>query len=724
MSKRIAGSALCILTIFLNSGIASEVPATEAEIKELYQTVLGREPDLEGANWWKNTGVSAEEVKKGFLESEEYKTKVAPAVNTKNEAATISGNVIPAPTPLTEAVSTAASKTNALATAPAIPLGYVDCGDVRYDTNTATTSNGKKITADNFSPGMVCFTKSSIGTLLAGPPLRDPIYNDLLAKEKANDLAFRKVRDSVGDLSNPENFEKFSAARDLYLQNHLSMAQERSELQSKRNFYFINGYNIGSTATSSEKFNPAAVAPQSAPIGWIGYYNPAHPDWTVDPKEYFKNSPGILRKLDQPGNQAGGAIQGQNNLSSLFYEKIVSQHKYQKEAREQNTACFNSLPDPSTNYEAHNVAYQNCIKASHALADEWRALDSKLTEKSNNYWKHSNPLEKEYSNEATMNVQPNVSSTYLNIKNTIVSKNVQSRDYNPSNSTAAISPSKTNIKTCTFDIGSDLEQSQGVSSEVVNEKVRGDIILANANLTNECKKFDNATDAAGVNASAILTDYTKALADISGRIATENSIIANQLTIPISGKLSLLPFSVNAAAIKAAVRFSNNSIASSELYKKSLEYAKYHLNTVKSSNASNAKSEAALIAANKKVQVVNALVSKNSFYKPRAIFLSEMKNQLASFNANSNNQSEVNNLTNENLTNIGKVKVANAAAVSNNSKSVTTINANSKKALPKNNAQLATIKETEGAIQEPAPLLKDQGQTIEQKKITSEQHRK
>jgi len=46
------------------------------DIAELYRSILGREPDKEGLDWWVSTPSTLEEIKAEFLKSEEYTLKV------------------------------------------------------------------------------------------------------------------------------------------------------------------------------------------------------------------------------------------------------------------------------------------------------------------------------------------------------------------------------------------------------------------------------------------------------------------------------------------------------------------------------------------------------------------------------------------------------------------------------------------------------------------------
>lgn len=45
------------------------------DISELYRTVLGREPDKEGLDWWVSTTATLDEIKSEFLKSSEYTMK-------------------------------------------------------------------------------------------------------------------------------------------------------------------------------------------------------------------------------------------------------------------------------------------------------------------------------------------------------------------------------------------------------------------------------------------------------------------------------------------------------------------------------------------------------------------------------------------------------------------------------------------------------------------------
>lgn len=575
-------------------------PATKEEITGLYKSVLGREADVDGATWWKNTGVSAEEVKESFLESDEYKNKNKNNNNT-NQAASA------------QVTTNSSTIEQTVAEAPKAGVGYVDCGDLKYNTNTVKTNIGKTITPDNYVPGMVCYTTNSVGKLLAGPQLRDPIYNDLLAKEKANDLEFSKYRETMGELDTPEKLQKYSEASDKYTAQYSQILEERSILQSKRNFYFTNGYNAGSTnPQSNEKFTPTITLSATPPANWKGYYNPKHPDWTVDPKEYFKDSPNILEDLNRPGSQAGAAIQGQNNPSSIFYEKVVTFDKYNKVSLENSKKCTNMLPAPHINYQAYitaleSAAYADCLKSNNDLFEQWKVADSKLLEKENRYWNLSknglNPYEKDngYSNEAALNTQTKTS----------LSK----------------TPSKTDIKTCSFDLGTDIQNSVGALDQAVQAKVIGDITYANAQLALTCKKLGTVADASGVNATEMLTDYTKSLADISDKVSQVNLAFANQAAIPITGKLSSYPLSINSSAAKYAIRASNNAASSVDLYNQSANYSKLHEGMVKgmSSNGS-LKANTLVTAISKKTQALRAISAKKSSFKTRATILSEIEN--------------------------------------------------------------------------------------------------
>lgn len=75
MNGKLILISLMSCVFFASSVMAA--PATKEEIAELYRSVLGREQDEEGAASWKKSGLSIEEIKKGFLESDEYKKKLA-----------------------------------------------------------------------------------------------------------------------------------------------------------------------------------------------------------------------------------------------------------------------------------------------------------------------------------------------------------------------------------------------------------------------------------------------------------------------------------------------------------------------------------------------------------------------------------------------------------------------------------------------------------------------
>ena len=79
---------ISILACHFLTSHAFAAPATEAEIALLYRSVLGREQDEAGAAAWKKSGLSIEEIKKGFLESDEYKNKLAAKAPGAEKAAT------------------------------------------------------------------------------------------------------------------------------------------------------------------------------------------------------------------------------------------------------------------------------------------------------------------------------------------------------------------------------------------------------------------------------------------------------------------------------------------------------------------------------------------------------------------------------------------------------------------------------------------------------------
>ena len=46
-------------------------------VSNLFKELLGREPDIEGLKYWVLTPSSVEDIRKEFMKSDEYKTKVA-----------------------------------------------------------------------------------------------------------------------------------------------------------------------------------------------------------------------------------------------------------------------------------------------------------------------------------------------------------------------------------------------------------------------------------------------------------------------------------------------------------------------------------------------------------------------------------------------------------------------------------------------------------------------
>lgn len=73
-----------ILSLISISALAA--PATKEEIADLYRTVLEREQDAPGAEFWLKSGLSIEELRKAFLQSPEYlKLQESKAKNKKKK---------------------------------------------------------------------------------------------------------------------------------------------------------------------------------------------------------------------------------------------------------------------------------------------------------------------------------------------------------------------------------------------------------------------------------------------------------------------------------------------------------------------------------------------------------------------------------------------------------------------------------------------------------------
>lgn len=49
------------------------------DITELYKTILGREPDKDGLDWWVNSQATLDEIRVEFMKSDEYLAKITPA---------------------------------------------------------------------------------------------------------------------------------------------------------------------------------------------------------------------------------------------------------------------------------------------------------------------------------------------------------------------------------------------------------------------------------------------------------------------------------------------------------------------------------------------------------------------------------------------------------------------------------------------------------------------
>ena len=49
------------------------------DITDLYKTILGREPDKDGLDWWVNSQATLDEIRVEFMKSEEYLAKITPA---------------------------------------------------------------------------------------------------------------------------------------------------------------------------------------------------------------------------------------------------------------------------------------------------------------------------------------------------------------------------------------------------------------------------------------------------------------------------------------------------------------------------------------------------------------------------------------------------------------------------------------------------------------------